>query len=213
MKKPLILSALLIILYTLSFSQNPEFDYYKSREIKTLLGRNRAGGGYCAFTGGYSVIDNNHAVLFGGRFGWLASHSIGVGLGATGFINEFHYEPFLDREVSLAGGYGGLYIEPILLPRSPVHLSFPVLFGAGGISYVSREASFNNNIVEDSEAFLIIEPAAELELNLTRFFRLSMGVSYRFPTSFDVGLTGTPRANAESIKGMSYTISLKFGKF
>lgn len=213
MKKSILLSTLLILLYSAAFSQEPEFEYYKSREIKTLLGRNREGGAYGAFTTGYSVIDNRHAVLFGGRFGWLASHSIGIGFGATGFINEFHYEPSLDREVSLAGGYGGLYIEPILFPRFPVHLSFPVLFGAGGISYVSKEGSQNNNLIEDSEAFLLIEPAAELELNLTGFCRLAIGASYRFPSSFDVGLSGTPKASAESIKGMSYTISLKFGKF
>ena len=213
MKKPIVLSALLILLYSAGLSQDPEFEYYKSKEIKTLLGRNKTGGGYFVFNTGYSVIDDKHAVLFGGRFGWLASHSIGIGIGATGLINEFHYEPSLDRDVFLAGGYGGLYIEPILLPRFPFHISFPVLFGAGGISYVSKESDLNNNFIEDSEAFLLIEPAAELELNLTRFFRLAVGASYRFPTSFDVGLSGTPKANAESIKGISYTVSLKFGKF
>jgi hypothetical protein len=213
MKKIIILSGLLALLFSTASSQDPEFEYYKNREIKTLLGRNRAGGGYGALTAGYTVIDNNHAVLFGGRFGWLASHSIGVGLGATGFINEFHYEPSIDREVFLAGGYGGICIEPILLPRSPVHLSFPVLLGAGGVSYVSKESAMNNNFIEDSEAFLIVEPAAEIELNLTKFFRLAIGVSYRLPTSFDVGLSGTPTANAESIRGLSYTMSMKFGKF
>ena len=213
MKKQVILSALLILICLAAFSQDPEFEYYKNKEIKTLLGRNRSGGGYGAFTAGYSVIDDKHAVLFGGRFGWIASHSIGVGIGATGFINEFHYEPSLDREVFLAGGYGGLYIEGILLPRSPIHLSFPVLFGAGGISYVSKESDMNNNLIEDSEAFLMIEPAVELELNLTRFFRFAIGASYRFPTSFDVGLSGTPTTNAESIKGMSYMVTFKFGKF
>ena len=111
MKKTIILSTLLILFYSTAFSQDPEFDYYKSREIKTLLGRDREGGAYGAFTTGYSVIDDKHAVLFGGRFGF------------------------------------------------------------------------------------------------------AVGASYRFPTSFDVGLSGTPEANAESIKGMSYTISLKFGKF
>ncbi|MEI6047750.1 MAG: hypothetical protein WCS03_02540 [Bacteroidota bacterium] len=213
MKKTTILSALLILFCSAAFSQDPEFEYYKSREIKTLLGHNRAGGGYGVFTAGYSKIDQRHAVLFGGRFGWLASHSIGVGIGGTGFINEFQYEPLLDRDVALTGGYGGFYIEPIFLPRSPVHLSFPILFGAGGISYVSKESGLNDNMIEDSEAFLLIEPAAELELNMTRFFRLAIGASYRFPTAFDVGLSGTPIANAKSIKGMSYTISFKFGKF
>lgn len=213
MKKTIILPVLLILFCTSTLAQDPEFEYYKNGEIKTLLGRSREGGVYGAFTSGYSVIDHNHAVLFGGRFGWLSSHFIGIGFGATGFMNEFHYEPILNNRASLAGGYGGIYIEPILFPRFPVHLSFPVLFGAGGISYISKDNSQNDNLIEDSEAFLIIEPAAELELNLTRFCRLALGATYRFPTSFDVGLSGQSITNAESLKGFSYTLSIKFGKF
>jgi len=60
---------------------------------------------------------------------------------------------------------------------------------------------------------VLIEPGAEVELNLTRFFRLAIGATYRLPTAFDVGLSGTPVASAKSIEGLSYTISLKFGKF
>ncbi len=213
MKTRFIFTALLILVPIVTFGQDPEFQYYKSKEIKTLLGRNRAGGGYGSFTTGYSVIDNKHALLFGGRFSWIASHSIGVGIGATGFINEFHYEPELDMDVFLTGGYGGLYIEPILLPRSPIHLSFPVLFGAGGISFISRDEGFNDNFIEDSKAFLLIEPSAELELNLTRFFRLAFGASYRLPTQFDVGLPGTYTIDVDALRSMSYTVTFKFGKF
>jgi hypothetical protein len=213
MKKSIILTVLMISYFSALFSQDPEFEYYKNKEIKTILGRNREGGAYGAFTTGYSVIDNKHAVMFGGRFEWITCHSLGLGFGATGFINEFHYEPLIDREVFLAGGYGGLYIEPILFPRFPVHLSFPVLFGAGGVSYVSKESDYNDNLIEDSEAFLLVEPGAELELNLTRFFRLAIGATYRLPTAFDVGLTGSPTACAEAIKGMSYMVTFKFGRF
>jgi hypothetical protein len=116
-------------------------------------------------------------------------------------------------DVYLTGGYGGLYIEPILLPRSPVHLSFPVLLGAGGISFISRDEGFNENFIEDSKAFLLIEPSAELELNLTKFFRLAFGASYRFPTQFDVGLPDTYTIDVDALKSMSYTITFKFGKF
>jgi hypothetical protein len=213
MKKHFLIPLLLIMVTTMSFSQDPEFEYYKSKEIKTLLGRGKPGGGYGSFTTGYSVIDGRHAILFGGRFSWIASHSVGIGVGATGFINEFHYEPSLNREVFLTGGYGGIYIEPIILPRSPVHFSFPVLFGAGGISFISEDNDFNNNFIEDSKAFLLIEPSAELELNLTKFFRMAFGVSYRLPTQFDVGLPGTYTIDVESLKTLSYMVTLKFGKF
>jgi hypothetical protein len=213
MKKTTFLSVILLLIAFAVKSQDPEFQYYKNKEIKTLLGRDRAGGAYGSFSVGYSSVDNKQAVLLGGRFSWIASHYIGIGIGGTGFINEYHYEPSLDREVFLTGGYGGLYLEPILFPRFPVHLSFPVLLGAGGISYISKDPDLNSNYVEDSEAFLLIEPSAELELNMTKFFRLAIGASYRFPTPFDVGLSGTPTANAESLKGFSYMVTFKFGKF
>jgi hypothetical protein len=212
MKKLIFISAIILISVSLK-GQDPEFQYYKNKEIKTLLGRNKTGGGYASFTTGYTTIDDKHALLFGGRFAWIASHVVGVGLGATGFINEYHYEPSIDRDVFLTGGYGGLYIEPILMPRLPVHLSFPVLFGAGAISFVSKDGGFNENFIEDSKAFLIIEPSAELEFNLTRFFRLAFGASYRMPTQFDVGLPGSYTIDVESLKTLSYTVTLKFGKF
>jgi len=213
MKKILFLSALLLILSASANSQETEFEYYRNNDIKTLLGHNRTGGAYFVFTSGYSVIDDKHAVLFGGRFGWLPARSLGVGLGATGFINEYHYEPYLDRDVFLAGGYGGLYIEPVLMPRWPVHLSFPVLLGAGGISYVTKEPNRDNNYIEDTQAFLLAEPGAEIELNLTRFFRMSVGATYRFPTSFRTNSSDVPLARVSSLEGLSYTVSLKFGRF
>jgi hypothetical protein len=233
MKKPAILSALLIMICFASFSQETDSlkmiqekkvtdekkeqedkkEKKENQEMQTLLGHNQPGGAYGAFSIGYSSIDDKQAVLFGGKFIWIASHTIGFGFGGTGFINEFHYEPALDREVAIAGGYGGLFIEPILLPRYPVHLSFPILLGAGGVSYVSKEGSHNDNIVEDSEAFLLAEPGAEIELNLTRHFRFAIGATYRFPTPFDVGTTGAPTVSAKSIEGWTYNMTFKFGRF
>lgn len=212
MKKFIIL---LILPFTFlnGYSQDPEFEYYKSREIKTLAGHNHEGGGYGAVYGGYSVVDNNEAIVFGARFGWLANHSLGAGIGITGFINEYHYEPALGRNVFLAGGYGGLVIEPILLPRFPVHLSFPVLLGGGGLSFISQEDGYNNNVIDDSRAFLLIEPGAEIELNITRFFRLAAGVTYRFPSSFDIGKTTLASPSLQSIKGFTGMVTMKFGKF
>jgi hypothetical protein len=213
MKKIIFTVSMLLLVSIVTFSQEPEFQYYKNREMKTLLGHDRGGGGYCSFSTGYSNINNMDAILFGGRFSWMASHSLGIGMGATGFINEFHYEPSLDRDVFLTGGYGGLYIEPVLLPRLPIHLSFPVLLGFGGISFISKDIEFNENFLEDSKAFLLIEPSAELELNLTRFLRLAIGASYRLPTPFDVGFPGSYTIDVESLRTLSYTVTLKLGKF
>jgi len=218
MKKFIILSILTIIISSRLQAQEsdtlikPGYED-KSMEYMTLFGHNKPGGAYGAFNFGYSEIGNEHSVLFGGRFEWIAAQSIGFGFGGKGFINEYHYEPTIDKEAFLTGGYGGLYIEPILLPRFPVHLAFPVLLGAGGISYVTKDMEFDDNFIEDSEAFLIVEPSAELELNITRHFRLAFGASYIITTPFDIGTSGNSFASSESLEGWNYTVTFKFGKF
>jgi hypothetical protein len=212
MKKPIFISALLILLSAASFSQEDD-SIQKTQEFKTLLGHNNHNGFYGAFTVGYSEIEDRQAVVFGGRFEWITGHSLGLGFGGSGFINENHFEPSLNSNVFLTGGYGGLYIEPILMPNYPVHLSFPILLGGGGVSYVTEDMNFDHNMIEDSEAFLIAEPAAELELNLTRNFRLAIGASYRFTTPFDVGVSGSPTVSSKSLQGFSYMMTFKFGRF
>jgi hypothetical protein len=212
MKKTLIISVFLIFLCSLLFSQEHD-STNKNQEFKTLLGHDKHCGAYGAFTVGYSEIEDHQAVIFGGRFEWIAGHSIGIGFGGTGFINENHFEPALNRDVFLTGGYGGLFIEPILMPNFPVHLSFPILLGGGGISYVTEDMDFNHNMIEDSEAFLIAEPAVEIELNLTRNFRLAIGTSYRFTTPFDVGMSESSTVSSKALQGFSYMMTFKFGKF
>lgn len=190
--------------------QNKSYD----TEMKTLFGKHRSNGGYGAFWMGYSTVDNKHALQFGGRGSWIIQHSFAIGFGGTGFINEYHYDVILDKDVFLSGGYGGIYLEPIIFPKQPVHLAFPVLFGAGGISFISyNDVNWNSNFVEDYEAFLIIEPGVELELNLTRFMRVSFGTTYRYPTAFDVGQSSPGSADTRSLEGFTYNVVFKFGSF
>jgi hypothetical protein len=218
MKKSIILITLLLVSFSFVFAQEAdstkkEKKQKSEKEFQTLFGHNRSGGFYGSFTIGYSEIDNDQAVLFGGRFMWIASHSIGVGFGGTGFINEYHYEPLLNTDVFLTGGYGGLYIEPIIAPKFPVHLSFPCLLGAGGISYITKDMDNYHNAIEQTEAFLIAEPGAELEFNITHNFRISLGATYRFTTEFEIGTTPSQIVDAESLKGFTYMATFKFGRF
>lgn len=236
MKRIIILSALLIFLWSVTFAQiqdstknnqvqepakNEQVEDSAKKEAKqknnkdefqTLFGHNRSSGGYGAFNIGYSQIDNKQAIIFGGKFEWIVGHSLGLGFGGNGFINENHYDTNLDLDVFLTGGYGGFIIEPILLPKFPVHLSFPILLGAGGISYIAENMDYHN-MVEDSEVFLIAEPSAELEFNITRNFRLALGASYRFTSPFDVGASGTTPVSSDSLDSWTYMMTFKFGRF
>lgn len=183
-------------------------------EIRTLFGRRRSNGGYGAIWMGYSAIDQKNALQFGARGSWVIQHSFAIGFGGTGFLNEYHYDVNLDQDVFLTGGYGGLYLEPILFPKSPVHLAFPVLIGVGGVSFVSYNDEFwDSNFVEDYEGFIIVEPGVDIELNLTRFMRLGMGATYRLPAAFEFANNPNTAAYARALKGFTYNLTFKFGSF
>lgn len=178
--------------------------------IKTLLGSSSSIGGYGSISVLYSQIESKDAFVFGARGAVVMGHVFALGIGGAGFINDFTYDPLEDENVSLAGGYGGMFFEPIIFPKFPVHISVPVLVGVGGVAYTSMqpEAWDNEYNVEDSETFLVIEPGLEMEMNITRYFRFSLGGYYRYTSGIDLMET-----ESDVLNGFSFGVNFKFGKF
>jgi hypothetical protein len=199
----------------ISAQENGDVVYDQDNDnIRTLFGNERiTNGGYGAFTFGYSEINNLSAVSIGGRGAWIIGHWFAIGVGGTGFINDINYNNAQGQYTNITGGYGGLILEPIILPWIPVHISLPVLFGAGGIANVISEGTGDvyepPSYVEDATSFFIIEPGAELELNLIKHFRLAAGVSYRLTN--EILLYNVPEAYP--LDGWIVNVTLKFGKF
>ncbi len=186
----------------------------QEREIHTILGNpHTENGGYGSFGAGYALIDNRDGIVISGRAAWIVNHTVAIGFAGSGFINDFRYDRLYDEDVNLTGGYGGILIEPIVFPRAPVHISFPVMAGVGGIAYTRTDHTWDNrdyrtSWVEDTETFLVAEPGVEMELNVLRFFRLALGVSYRFTS--DIDLINT---SPDALEGFTTGITFKFGKF
>ena len=214
MKTIAILILTAFMLYPLKAQDEKDLKYEdRGDEIITLFGGHHVShGGYGAVTIGYSTINNMDAIMIGGRGAWIIGHWFAIGFGGTGFINDMHYNNILDRNVNLTGGYGGLILEPIILPKIPIHLSTPLLFGVGGIAYMSSYGSPDwdepDYYAEDATSFVIIEPGVEVELNVVKFFRLALGASYRYTSEIKLYDTAP-----DVLNGLSYNVSLKFGKF
>lgn len=183
-------------------------------QYQTLFDPQSGSGGYGAFTIGYTKINGQDALLMGGRGEWIIGHGFGLGLGGYGFINDPIYDPIEDMNFSLAGGYGGLVMEPILFGWFPVHLSFPIMIGAGGVANTSYSANvydpyeYWDGYVEEASAFFAAEFGAELEFNLVRFFRLALFGSYRYTS--DIRMAGIPD---NALRGWSAGMTFKFGSF
>ena len=182
--------------------------------MQTLFDPHAGSGGYGAFSIGYTTINSQDALLIGGRGEWVIGHGFGLGLGGYGFINDPIYNPVDQLNYSLAGGYGGLVLEPILFGWFPVHLSLPTLVGAGGVANTSYSADwydpyqYYDGYVEEASAFFVAEFGAELEFNLVRFFRLAVFGSYRYTS--DIIMADIP---VDALRGWSAGMTFKFGSF
>jgi hypothetical protein len=207
------IAMLLLLAATVSFAYAQD-ENNSDYQIGTIFSKNRSNGGYGAFTIGYSQIDGKDALISGARAGYVIDHSLTIGLAGYGFVNELDYNHVSNGvhiNTGLAGGYGGIFIEPVIASRQPAHLSFPVLFGVGGIATVDNSDwrdDYHYDFDSESDAYLVVEPAAELELNLTKFMRMAAYASYRVTS--DIELNGISK---NVLNGWNFGLTLKVGKF
>jgi len=224
---------LLLALFSFTFLLAQEGD----EEMKLLFHKKDksgnqkiANGGYGAFSIGWTQIEGKSAVLIGGRAAWIANHHFALGLAGGGFFNDFYngnkYKP---EAYFLAGGYGGLLVEPILMPMKPIHVSFPVLFGAGGVTAAppggwdnyNHGGYYYNDYYYDTDFFFVFQPGVEVEFNIVKFFRIALGASYRLTDGINLRYKYFDDNNVEQIivvdnkalNAFNASITFKFGWF
>jgi hypothetical protein len=155
-------------------------------------------------------------LLVGGRGGWIINSSFSIGGGGYGLVTSpkiNDYPTFYDDSSAyLRVGWGGLFLEYINSSNKLIHFTVNALVGAGGASYTR---SFhdgmnwdNSGWVYESTLFLVVEPGATVDLNVAKFFRISLGASYRFVSGVELSRTAN-----KDLSGPSANLAFKFGKF
>lgn len=192
--------------------------------MRTLFGSDHElhHGGWGGPTAAFTRIMDTDALLTGLRGGWLIDHRLTIGLAGYGLVTDVKspgYDAYLAeqqrpvlRPSSFRGGYGGLLIEPVVAYRSSVHLSFPIIIGAGGCGYevyAPLPDDFDPFAYhDDAQAFFVVEPGVDLEFNLIKLVRFAVGASYRYTT--DIDLPGTPK---DAMRGCNVSATVKIGRF
>jgi len=169
----------------------------------------------------YTQFSGDHAVLAGIQGGMIINHHLSVGLAVIGLAKSDYltYNHFVDStDVRLEGGYGGLLLEYTFFPKSVVHFSIPVLIGGGQFSYVDKDKTghWDNEAGEwdsdhrtiDKDAIFVVEPGIRAEVNVLKFMRFGIGVTYRYTPDLD--LMKTDKAFLNSFTAGA---TLTFGKF
>lgn len=211
-----IITHLLVLVASVAFSQRyVDTHDPKSDEIKSLLGKGNDLNGYGGLDVKVTDIVDSRVLIAGAQGGVLVNRKYIVGLGGYGIATEVQFDGLVGTDVkplNLHGGYGGIVLGGMVGSKEIVHLVFPVLLGAGSIDVSDKD--YFTNTPNDAEftiersAFMVIEPAAQIEFNITTHFRLAAGMSYRY-------ITGTELQNVsdKDLSGGAVMVSFRFGRF
>lgn len=173
----------------LSLLMTAPADAHPDKDAPRTLIDGHGVGGYGAPVFGITTIDGQPAIRFGGRGGWVANRSFGVGL-----FGESISTTGSGTDVSIR--QGGLFLEGYLGARYPVHGVIEAGLGIGDVSWGDTNG-------------LGFTPfaGARLELNLVTWMRASVGPSVQLLIAQDV------IPDDASQLGYGGDIVFKFGAF
>ncbi|MDH5597596.1 MAG: hypothetical protein OEY34_00645 [Cyclobacteriaceae bacterium] len=214
MKLNTIILILALIVSMKAFSQDEPETNDNSKEIKTLFSKETKVTGFGAFDLTFSSMYGRNVLLTGGHGGILFNKTFFLGIGGTGIATPIEFDGADPAKVlRLNGGYGGLMMGYSFAPQEIFHVNIRTLFAAGGMEVTDPEFTWNGvdpyNLIENS-VFFAVEPYVEAEVNVTRFFRIGLGVSYRYTSGLKLDRNAIYDAD---ISGISGNMSFKFGGF
>ena len=199
--------AVLLLISTSSVAQNdtPKEEYNALFNPISIRGNLGIHAGTLNSTGSDLILKT------GGSVSVILNHKLGLGVTGTGFFSSQNLS--IDgSQYSMAGGYGGFLIEPILFPKQTFHVSFPIAFGAGeaayfkdSLGYREWDYSYRNAFYND---FVFIEPGVNFEINVTKFMRFGITGSYLVTNTIN-----TSKLPQTTLDGLSISANLKLGWF
>lgn len=172
-------------------------------------------GGYGGLSLQGTSINGDAGLLVGGEGALLLGHRLAIGGAGYGLASEVNGPEYDNGDSSVLGfGYGGVVLRyHIMSKRSPVTASVGTLIGAGGLTLIrktSTEFDYEYDYDDDSEAnaFFVAEPAAQVNLHLTKWMRLGVTGGYRFVRGPSLG----PVSDGD-LEGVTAGGHMQFGWF
>lgn len=154
-----------------------------------------------------TTLNGELGLLTGGRGGLIVDNTWLIGGGGYGLVTNVegdYRDPATGAVPDLEFSYGGFELEYVARSNALVHDSYYLLLGGGSVAYRDQDrwGAF------DRDEFFVAELAANLELNVTEYFRLALGAGYRACVGSDFG-----DLDFADLSGPEATLTFKFGYF
>ena len=178
-------------------------------EPATLAGSHgyiKHNGWYVAPSFGGTTLDGHYSSLVGLHGSWLINRQFGIGLTANAFGWDRTRIDSPQPNTRVDGGYGGLLLQYIIASDKLVHGTVETTIGGGALCY-DGGGTYHHEC-DDRVTFFVLEPVANVELNVTSFMRVALGAGYRFTAIDDNSFATKPE-----LGGFVTRTSIKFGQF
>lgn len=165
--------------------------------------------GYFAPVVRFSQVDTTKYSTFVGYKGAFMIE--GFGIGTALFVNaDYKKRTIKDKNRDVFMGYTGFLFEYNFLRKKVVNFSIGTIVGIGSAGYfktVHHEDSDESHRYVGTR-FFVLEPEVVLYINVTRFFRMGLGGSYRY-------INGLMQYNLDddTYSGFSGSLLFQFGWF
>lgn len=189
----------------------------KDEEVKSLLSKNNDLNAFGAADLKVGDLIGERGLLVGAYGGFIINRRYLFGVAGYGLVTNIEFEGTVPgqtetKQLNLHGGYGGVLIGGTIAPRELIHISIPIILGAGSLEVVDKDFFTNNpadsEFTVENSVFFVAEPGIEVEFNITKYFRLGAGMTYRY-------VSGTELENVDddAVSGTTAMISFRFGRF
>jgi hypothetical protein len=160
----------------------------------------RISGWFVTPTIGTTIFDDRVHFLPGLRAGFYLNKRFAVGVAASGVVGSDTKVD--DDEVRTLGSYGGLLLQYVWRSDQLIHGTVESTLGDG------RWCAARSAGSDACSQFMVLEPAANVEINVAKHVRVATGVGYRLAVA-----GGGDGPSSRDISGLLVRSSLIFGSF
>ncbi|PLX19321.1 MAG: hypothetical protein C0599_11045 [Salinivirgaceae bacterium] len=178
-------------------------------------------GVYGATVAKVGPINNEPGVFLGFQGGWIINNRLVLGGKFNMLSNPIEPAGLYNINVGFIGG--GAFFEYIFASSKLLHFTAEATVGSCMVyNDVARYAEEHDPIAYTGDSGFMLEPGANIVLNITNNFRLGVGATYRLVTNINYD-AGAPYQDAENsnydfisgsdLSGFTGQIVLKYGLF
>jgi hypothetical protein len=137
----------------------------------------------------FSSVNNQFAVCFGAGGAMMINQTLFLGGYFEGIMTN-HYRADLktivdDENPKISFEHGGIWMGYIYKHKNAIHGGLSMKLGWGEIELVDGEGGNPGSDYDYTDRIFNFQPQAELELNLTKWFKVNVGLGYRIVTGIN----------------------------